>query len=691
MKCRILHESRQRIRVRLCQRHMSLEQADMLEYYLRAVPGVQSVKVHDRTCGASVIYSCGREEIIEALAAFSYEKSTAVIPEHTGRVLNREYEDKLILHVTRRLISRTLFPMPLRTAVAAVRALGYIREAWRVLRKGKIEVAVLDATAITTAMLRRDTDTASSIMFLLKVGEILEEWTHKKSVADLASAMSLGVEKVWLIADGQEILTPIEKVRVGDRIVVRTGNMIPLDGSVAEGDLMVNQASMTGESLPVHREAGGYVYAGTVVEEGVGIIEVTQTSGSGKYDRVVKMIEESEKLKSKTEDKAAHLADHLVPYSLLGTALTYLVTRNATRALSILMVDFSCALKLSMPLAVLSAMREAGLHRISVKGGVFLETISEADTIVFDKTGTLTHAVPTVAQLIPFGGNDEKEMLRLAGCLEEHYPHSIAKAVVEAAKKGLPHDDEPHSKVEYVVAHGIASRVEGEKVVIGSYHFVFEDEGSTIPRGEKRKFNALPKEYSHLYMAIGGKLAAVICISDPVRREAPAVIARLHKAGFSRIVMMTGDSAHTAERVAKEVGVDDFRAEVLPEDKAAYIRAEHAAGRKVVMIGDGVNEAPALSEADVGIAISDGAAIAREVADITISEDDLFALVRLKLLSDALMRRIHSNYRMIMGFNSALIVLGVAGVLPPATSALLHNASTIAISLKSMTGLLEPA
>ena len=694
MKCRILHESKGRIRVRLSQHRMSLEQADMLEYYLRAVEGVRDVKVYDRTCDAIAVYDPDPEKknraaVIRALSEFSYETSTAVVPEHTGRALNREYEDKLAGLVLRRIARKLLLPLKIRYVLQTIRAARFVLKGLDAVRRRKIEVSILDAVAITTAMVRGDFETGSSIMFLLRVGEILEEWTHKKSVADLARTMSLGVDKVWLLADGQEVLTPLTKICTGDRIVVRTGNMIPLDGCVVSGDMMVNQASLTGESLPVHRTEGGYVYAGTVVEEGNCIIEVGQNAGSGKYDRIVRMIEESEKLKSRTEDKAAHLADHLVPYSLVGTLLTWLITKNAQRALSILMVDFSCALKLSMPLAVLSAMREASLHHISVKGGVFLENVSEADTIVFDKTGTLTHAVPTVAKVVPFGDHDPQEMLRVAACLEEHYPHSMARAVVEAAKAGPSHEEEMHSTVEYVVAHGISSRVDGKRVIIGSRHFVFEDEKCTIPRGEKRKFNALPAEYSHLYLAVDGKLAAVICIEDPIRKEAPEVVRLLHESGIRKVVMMTGDSRHTAEAVAARLGLDEVHAEVLPEHKAAFIEAEHAAGRKVIMIGDGVNDAPALSAADVGIAISDGAAIAREVADITISEDDLYSLVTLRHLSTALMRRIRYNYRFIMSFNSALIALGVAGILPPATSALLHNTSTIAISLKSMTDLLK--
>lgn len=693
MKCRILHESKGRLRVRLMQRRMTLAQADYVEYYLKAVEGVRDVRVYDRTCDALIVYDAykerkNRDRVIDALAEFSYETSTAVVPDHTGRELNREYEDKLVSMVLWRVARKLFVPVDIRRILHIRRAARYMWRGMKILRQGRLEVPVLDAVAITTAMVRGDFDTSSSIMFLLRVGEILEEWTHKKSVADLANTMSLGVDKVWMLAGGQEVLTPVDRVKAGDLIVVRTGNMIPLDGRVVSGEMTVNQSSLTGESLPVPRSAGGYVYAGTVVEEGVCTVQVEKVSGSGKYDRIVRMIEESEKLKSRTEDKASHLADHLVPYSLAGTILTYLITRNATRAISILMVDFSCALKLSMPLAVLSAMREAGNHDIAVKGGVFMENVSEAKTIVFDKTGTLTHATPKVRMVVPFGGNDEHEMLRIAACLEEHYPHSMARAVVEAAKAGLPHDDERHSKVEYVVAHGIASIVDDKKVIIGSRHFVFEDEGCKVPRGEKRKFNSIPSEYSHLYLAIDGKLAAVICIEDPIKAEAPQVVRSLHALGIDRVVMMTGDNRNTAESVAASIGLDEVFAEVLPEDKAAFIKSEHDAGRKVIMVGDGVNDTPALSEADVGIAISDGAAIAREVADITISVDDLRALVMLKKLSDALMQRIHFNYRFIMSFNTMLILLGVAGIMPPATSALLHNLSTIGISLKSMTDLI---
>ena len=568
--------------------------------------------------------------------------------------------------------------------IAVIKSLKYDAEALRCIAKRKIEVAILDATAIVVSLIRRDTKTASSVMFLLKVGELLEEWTHKRSVDDLARTMSLGVDRVWLKTADSEVLVPINTVSAGDEIIVRTGGMIPLDGRVISGEAEVNQATMTGESMPVHKKPGSYVYAGTVVEDGCVVISVDKTSGSGKYDRIVKMIEESEKLKSEAESKAAHLADKLVPYSLGGTLLTYLLTRNTAKALSILMVDFSCALKLAMPVSVISAMRESSTHGITVKGGRFLEAVAEADTIVFDKTGTLTHAEPRVAKIVTFGGCDESECLRLAACLEEHYPHSIANAVVnEAAKRGLLHE-EKHSAVQYVVAHGISSSIDGRKAVIGSYHFVFEDEGAVVPDGEENRLNDLPSEYSHLYLAVGGKLAAVICIEDPLRKEAPDVISGLKKLGISKTVMMTGDSKRTAEAVAAKVGVDEFYYEVLPEDKAGFIRKEHAAGRRVIMIGDGVNDSPALSEADAGIAISTGAAIAREIADITISADDLYCLLTLRKISTELMKRIHSNYCTIIGFNLGLIILGAAGILPPATSAFLHNSSTIAIGAASM-------
>ena len=691
MKCTILHDTAGRLRVHLCCKRMTLRQADVLEYYLLAVDGVRSVKVYDRTRDAVVVYDAERECMIRALARFSFEKAEKLdlAPEHTSRTLNREFEDKLALTVMRRCASNLFLPAPVTSALAVIRSAKYIKEGLLALWHRKLSVAVLDATAVTVSMVRGDFATAGSVMFMLRLGEILEEWTHKKSVADLASAMSLRVENVWQQVDGTEVLTKVTDVKPGDRIVIRTGGMIPLDGRVVEGEAMVNQSSLTGESMPVAKRPGSPVYAGTVAEEGECVVCVEKVSGSGRYDRVVRMIEESEKLKSTAEDKASRMADRLVPYTLGGTAVTYLLTRDVTKMLAVLMVDFSCALKLAIPVAVLSAMRESSGHHISVKGGRFLEAVAKADTIVFDKTGTLTYATPKVAQVIPFGGHREADMLRLAACLEEHYPHSMANAVVEEAKRqGLTHE-EYHSQVQYVVAHGISSMVEDKKVIIGSAHFVFEDEGCCIPEGEQEKYDALPAAYSHLYLCIDGELAAVICIHDPLRREAKDAVKALHESGFTNVVMMTGDNRRTAESVAAEVGVDAVYAEVLPEDKAAFIRQEKEKGHTVIMVGDGVNDSPALSEADAGIAISTGAAIAREIADITVASEDLFELVTLRKLSEALMDRIHGSYRFIVAFNLSLITLGVAGVLPPAISALLHNTSTLGIGLKNMTDLLE--
>ena len=691
MKCTILHDTAGRLRVHLCCKRMTLRQADVLEYYLLAVDGVRSVKVYDRTRDAVVVYDAERERMIRALARFSFEKAEKLdlAPEHTSRTLNREFEDKLALTVMRRCASNLFLPAPVTSALAVIRSAKYIKEGLLALWHRKLSVAVLDATAVTVSMVRGDFATAGSVMFMLRLGEILEEWTHKKSVADLASAMSLRVENVWQQVDGTEVLTKVTAVKPGDRIVIRTGGMIPLDGRVVEGEAMVNQSSLTGESMPVAKRPGSPVYAGTVAEEGECVVCVEKVSGSGRYDRVVRMIEESEKLKSTAEDKASRMADRLVPYTLGGTAVTYLLTRDVTKMLAVLMVDFSCALKLAIPVAVLSAMRESSGHHISVKGGRFLEAVAKADTIVFDKTGTLTYATPKVAQIVPFGGRREADMLRLAACLEEHYPHSMANAVVEEAKRrGLTHE-EYHSQVQYVVAHGISSMVENKKVIIGSAHFVFEDEGCCIPAGEQPKFDALPAAYSHLYLCIDGELAAVICIHDPLRREAKDAVKALHESGFTNVVMMTGDNRRTAESVAAEVGVDAVYAEVLPEDKAAFIRQEKEKGHTVIMVGDGVNDSPALSEADAGVAISTGAAIVREIADITVASEDLFELVTLRKLSEALMDRIHGSYRFIVAFNLSLITLGVAGVLPPAISALLHNTSTLGIGLKNMTDLLE--
>ena len=687
MKCRILSEIDGRMRVRLFMPRMSLKQADIVEEYLGAVAGVKSVKVFDRNRDVVVEYA-DRTAVVSALSGFSFETCGITEPKPTGRELNREYQDKLAGVVMRRVLKKALLPAPWRAAICVAKCSQYFARGVKSLWHKRLDVAVLDATAITVSVLRGDTDTASSIMFMLKIGDILEEWTHKKSVDDLARTMSLNVDKVWVKSGDTEELKNISDVNVGDDIIVRMGSMIPLDGKLVSGSAAVNQSSMTGESMPVRKEVGSYVYGGTVVEEGECVIKVEKSLGSGRYDRIVHMIEDSEKLKSDTESQAYHLADRLVPYSLGATALTWLITRNPTKALAILMVDFSCALKLSMPIAVLSAMRESGANGISVKGGKFLEAIAKADTVVFDKTGTLTHASPEVADIITFGGHEQNEVLCLAACLEEHYPHSIANAVVnEAIRRGLNHD-ERHSKVEYVVAHGIHSTVDGQKVILGSHHFVFEDEGCTVPDDERDKFASLPTQYSHLYLALSGVLAAVICIADPLRSEVRGVMDSLRALGLDKLVMMTGDSERTAAAVAKYAGVDEYYAEVLPEDKAAFIRAEHEKGRKVIMIGDGVNDSPALSEADAGIAMSDGAAIAREIADVTICSDDLESLVTLKRISDGLMQRIHANYRFIISFNTGLIVLGVAGVLPPSTSALLHNISTLGIGLRSMRNLL---
>ena len=691
MKCTILHESSGRMRVHLHCGRMSLHQADVLEYYLKNQQGVAEASVFDRTQDAVIRYTGERSALIAALARFSFPQAEKLdlVPEHTSRALNREFEEKLTFTVARRAFCKVFLPFPVTAAIAVVKSFKYIKEGLSALLHGKLTVAVLDATAVTVSVVRGDFDTAGSVMFMLRLGEILEEWTHKKSVADLAGAMSLQVENVWLQTEsGEEVLIPVGQVQVGDKIVVRTGSLIPLDGKVVSGEAMVNQSSMTGESQPVVKGVGSFVYAGTVAEEGECVVRVEKAQGSGRYDRIVKMIEDSEKLKSSAEASASHLADKLVPYTLGGTALTYLLTRNVTKTLAVLMVDFSCALKLAMPIAVLSAMRESAQFHISVKGGRFLENVAKADTIVFDKTGTLTYATPKVAQVVPFGGHAEAEMLRLAACLEEHYPHSMANAVVEEAKRrGLSHQ-EYHSQVQYIVAHGISSMVEGEKVIIGSSHFVFEDEKCVIPAGEEELFQSLDPSYSHLYLCIGGVLAAVLCISDPLRSEAPLAIQALHDCGIRNVVMMTGDNHRTAQSVAKAVGVDEVHAEVLPEDKADFIRQARAAGHVVIMVGDGVNDSPALSEADVGIAISTGAAIAQEIADITVSSEDLRALVTLRQLSCALMDRINQNYRFIIGFNCSLIGLGLVGILPPTTSALLHNMSTLGISMKSMTNLL---
>ena len=692
MKFYIKHENRGRIRIHLAQKRMSSVQAETLLYYLQNQKQVSFAKVYDRTGDAVICYQGERSAILRMIQIFHYEKvelPTGLV-ESSGRELNKEYQEKLISKVIYHFGRKWFLPAPIRNAYTAVVSVKYIWKGIQTLAKGKIEVPVLDATAIGVSMLRGDYGTAGSVMFLLGVGELLEEWTHKKSVGDLARSMSLNVGKVWLKKDGQEILVPSEKIVSGDEVVVHMGNLVPFDGEVSDGEGMVNQASLTGESVPVRRTLGSVVYAGTVLEEGELTILVKQTGGSSRYEKITAMIEESEKLKSGLESKAEHLADRLVPYSLGGTALTYLLTRNATKALSILMVDFSCALKLAMPISVLSAIREANQHKITVKGGKFLEAVADADTIVFDKTGTLTKAQPTVAEVVSFSETKSPdELLRIAACLEEHFPHSMAKAVVDAAREKHLDHEEMHSKVEYIVAHGISTTIEGKKAVIGSYHFVFEDENSVIPKGMEEKFSRLPAEYSHLYLAIEGVLAAVICIEDPLRPEAAEIVRRLKKAGLKKIVMMTGDSERTAKAIAKKVGVDEYYAEVLPEDKANFVEKEKAEGRKVIMIGDGINDSPALSAADVGIAISEGAEIAREIADITVAADDLAEILVLRMLSNRLMKRIHRNYRFIVTFNAGLILLGVGGILQPTTSALLHNTSTLYIGLKSMGNLLD--
>lgn len=692
MKFYIKHESRGRIRIHLAQKRMSSVQAETLLYYLQNQNQVSFAKVYDRTGDAVICYEGERAAVIRMIQLFHYEEvelPTGLL-ESSGRALNNEYQEKLISKVIYHFGRKWLLPAPIRAIYTTVVSVKYIWKGIQTLAQGKIEVPVLDATAIGVSMLRGDYGTAGSVMFLLGVGELLEEWTHKKSVGDLARSMSLNVGKVWLKKDGQEILVPSEKIVAGDEIVVLMGNLIPFDGEVSNGEGMVNQASLTGESVPVRRTLGSVVYAGTVLEEGELTILVKQTGGSSRYEKITAMIEESEKLKSGLESKAEHLADRLVPYSLGGTALTYLLTRNATKALSILMVDFSCALKLAMPISVLSAIREANQHKITVKGGKFLEAVAEADTIVFDKTGTLTKAQPTVAEVVSFSETKSPdELLRIAACLEEHFPHSMAKAVVDAAREKYLDHEEMHSKVEYIVAHGISTTINGKKAIIGSYHFVFEDENSIIPEGMEEKFRHLPEEYSHLYLALEGVLAAVICIEDPLRPEAAEIIRQLKKTGLKKIVMMTGDSERTAKAIAKKVGVDEYYAEVLPEDKANFVEKEKVEGRKVIMIGDGINDSPALSAADVGIAISEGAEIAREIADITVAADDLAEILVLRMLSNRLMKRIHKNYRFIVTFNAGLILLGVGGILQPTTSALLHNTSTLYIGLKSMGNLLD--
>ncbi|MCR4744053.1 MAG: heavy metal translocating P-type ATPase [Lachnospiraceae bacterium] len=690
MNFTILHESNGKMRIKAhVYGKMTMHEADLIQYYLIQNSNIKNVTVHDRTSNVIINYKSSRQEIIDLLLSFHFDDkdNEDLVPDHTGRELNKYYEDKLFFAICGRMIRRYLFPLPIRFIFNGFNAARYFIKGVKSLKGGKLKVEALDATAITVAYLTGDINTAGSIMFLLNIGSLLEEWTHKKSVDDLARSMSLNVKKVWKKVGDTTVSVSIADINEGDTIVVNSGSIIPLDGVVLSGEAMVNQATMTGESMPVRKDVGISVYAGTVIEEGELEITVSATSGGTKYEKIVHMIEESQKLKSNLETKASSLADRLVPYSFAATVLAYLFTRNVTRAISVLMVDFSCALKLAMPISVLSAMREAGNSKITIKGGKYLEAVSEADTIVFDKTGTLTKANPEVADVIAFNNEDPKEMLRVAACLEEHFPHSMANAVVNKAKeKNLSHE-EMHSEVKYIVAHGIATRIDDKEAIIGSYHFVFEDEKAKIPESEHDKFDSLDKRYSHLYLAIGGVLSAVIYINDPIREEAAAVINSLRRAGISKIVMMTGDSERTAAAIAKEVGVDEYFSEVLPEDKASFIEREHQAGRKVIMVGDGINDSPALSKSDAGIAIADGAQIAREVADITVSADDLFELVTLKFLSDSLMKRIEGNYHFVMTFNFALIILGVAGILQPGTSALLHNASTIGISLNSMTDL----
>ncbi len=690
MRFKIEHEIRGRVRLHICQKRMTCRQADQLEYFLTKLNGVTSAKVVERNQDVVICYSDNREEMLRAIQRFSYEKAEA--PEsylqNSGREMNGEYWEKMVNHVVLHYGKKIFLPLPVRTFLTTLKSVKYIWKGVRTLAKCRIEVPVLDATAIGVSMLRGDFSTASSVMFLLGFGEILEDWTHKKSVDDLARSMSLNVSKVWLITEDSEVQVGTDEIKPGDRVRIHMGTVIPFDGIVTEGEAMVNEASLTGESMPVAKHESSYVYAGTVMEEGELTIRVKETSGSTKFEKIVTMIEETEKLKSAVESKAEHLADRLVPYTLAGTALTYALTRNVTKALSILMVDFSCALKLAMPISVLAAIREANAHHITVKGGKFLEAVAEADTIVFDKTGTLTKAQPTVVDVVSFNGDSKENLLRLAACMEEHFPHSMAKAVMDAAKeRGLTHE-EMHSKVEYIVAHGISTMVDGRKAIIGSHHFVFEDEKCTIPAGKEELFKNLPEEYSHLYLGIEGELAAVICIEDPLRPEAPEVIKQLRKAGFTQIVMMTGDSDRTAKAIAARVGVDKYYSEVLPEDKAKFVEEAKAQGRKVLMVGDGINDSPALSAADVGIAISDGAELAREIADITIGADDLSVMVTLKEISNGLMDKIHKNYRRIVGINGSLIALGVTGVIQPTMSALLHNTSTLLIGMDSMKSVL---
>ena len=691
MNFEIKHEIKNRIRVHSEMNRMSFRQADTVEYYLSGFDCIDKVKVYERTADIALVYRCSREQIIDILKSFSFAKANVPekVFETSGRELSAKYYDKIVTTVILHYGKRLILPLRIRELWVMLKSVKYILRGLKTLKNKKLQVELLDGVAITAAVATKDYKTASSVMFLLKIGDTLEEWTHKRSVDDLARRMSLNIDKVWLVTESGEIETDSSEIQCGDKVIVRVGNMIPFDGEVCRGEAMVNQASMTGESVAVRKTEGMSVFAGTVIEEGELTIKVTQTEGCGRFDKIVKMIEESEKLKSSLESKAERLADRLVPYTFMASGLTWLLSRNISKAVSVLMVDYSCALKMAMPISVLSAIREASEYGITVKGGKFLEAVSDADTIVFDKTGTLTKAKPTVVRVVSFSGESEDELLRQAACLEEHFPHSVARAVVDAAfEKGLLHE-ELHTHVEYIVAHGIASEIESERAIIGSYHFVFDDENVIIPEGKKELFDSLPDEYSHLYFAKNGKLAACILIEDPMREEASDVVSQLKDLGFRHIVMMTGDSERTASKIASQAGITEYYAEVLPEDKAGYIEKAKAEGRKVIMVGDGINDSPALSASDAGIAISEGAEIARQIADITISSSDLGSIATLRRLSMLLMKRIKFNYRTIVGFNTSLIGLGIAGVLPPATSAMLHNGSTVALGLKSMTNLMK--
>ncbi len=690
MKFTIKHEIDGRMRFNASSGAFTFEEADKLQYALESIDGVEKAKVYERTGDAVVIYNSGREFIIDELKGL--DLSGVDVPKHilenSGRKLNSYYKEKIIGKTVFRFAIKSFLPLPARMFYTGVKMCKYFRRGIRCLMRGKLEVPVLDAVAIGMSAMRGDFNTAGSIMYLLDIGEYLEEWTHKKSVEDLARSMSFNTGKVWLRKDNREVRADPSSVVPGDVVVVRMSNIVPFDGTVVEGEAMINQASLTGESMPVRKSVDGYVYAGTVVEEGEISICVKEVSGSTRFEKIIKMIEDSEKLKSAVESRAEHLADKLVPYTFLGTIGAWLLTRNISKAMSVLMVDFSCALKLAMPVTVLSAMRESGGHGITVKGGKYLEAIASATTIVFDKTGTLTKARPVFREVIPLCKEDPDDLLRIAACLEEHFPHSMAKAVTRAAKeKGLEHE-EMHSKVEYILAHGIVSSIGEKRVIIGSSHFVLEDEKCRVDSEYENRLKNIPNDCSHLYLAIDNMVAAVICISDPLRPEARETVQELKNVGFDKIVMMTGDSERTAAAIAREVGVDEYYSEVLPEDKARFVGSEREAGHVVMMVGDGINDSPALSAANVGVAISDGAAIAREIADVTVASDDLRELVKLKKLSEAMIKRIDRNYKLIMGVNGGLILLGVTGVIQPTTSALFHNMSTLAIGLESMRDLL---